>query len=52
MITSPIFGTTLLPGTVPLPGALRRPSPLLLPRDGLLLGALRLRLLPGLLGSL
>jgi hypothetical protein len=37
---------------MPLPGAVLRPSPLLLPRDGLLLGALRWLLLPGRLGAL
>src|ERR1019366_1210981 len=52
MIAFPALSTILLPRTVPLPAALFQPSPLMLPRDCLLLRTLRLLLLPGLLGTL
>jgi hypothetical protein len=51
MIARPVLGTILLKRSMPLPTAILCPSPLLLPGDGLLLGALGLRslLLPSLL---
>ena len=49
MLAGPVLRTILLQRTMSLPGAVSCPSPLLLPRDGLLLGTLRLLLLPGLL---
>jgi len=52
MIAVPVLRPILLKRTVPLPGAMLCPSPLLLPRHRLLLCALRLLLLPGLLGTL
>ena len=52
MIAGPVLCAILLKCAMPLPGALLLPSPLLLPRDCLLLGTLRLRLLPGLRGTL
>ena len=53
MRAGPVLHATLLKCTMPLPGAVLGPSPLLLPRDGLLLGALRLlALLLGRLGTL
>jgi hypothetical protein len=50
MLACPVLRAILLQRTMSLPGAVLCPSPLLLPRDCLLLGALRL--LPGRLGTL
>ena len=52
MIACPVLRAILLKCAMPLPGALRRKSPLLLPGDRLLLGALRLLLLLRLLAGL
>jgi len=52
MVAGPALRTILLEGGVPLPAALLPPSLLLLPRGGLLLGALWLALLLGLLSTL
>jgi hypothetical protein len=52
MIAGPVLSAILLERAMSLPCALRRPSLLLLPGDRLLLRPLRLRLLPGLPGSL
>ena len=50
MLAGPVVHAILLQRTMSLPGAVSCPSPLLLPRDCLLLGTLRL--LPGRLGTL
>jgi len=52
MLACPALRTILLPRTMRLPGAVLCPSPLLLPRDCLLLGTLWLRLLSVRLGTL
>jgi hypothetical protein len=52
MVALPVVVATLLEGSVPLPAAALLPSPLLLPRDGLLACALRLLLLLRLLRPL
>jgi hypothetical protein len=52
MIAGPVLRAVLLKRTVALPGAMLCPSPLLLPRNRLLLRPLRWLLLPGLLGTL
>ena len=49
MLAGPVLRTILLQRTMSLPGAVSCPSPPLLPRHCLLLGTLRLLLLPGLL---
>jgi hypothetical protein len=50
MLACPVLRTILLQRSMRLPGAVLGPSPLLLPRDCLLLGTLRL--LPARLGTL
>ena len=52
MLAGPVLRTILLQRTMSLPSAVSCPSPLLLPRHRLLLGTLRLLLLPGLLWRL
>jgi hypothetical protein len=52
MLAFPPLSTTLLPSATPPPTALLYPSPLPLPSNCLLLGTVRLLLLPGLLRTL